>query len=71
MLDEGDKAICAEITREIVEEVVSKVMQVHLETCPHGKMLARSKAILIGACIGSSLGSGGLVLAIAKIASAI
>jgi len=71
MLDEGDKAICAEITREIVEEVVSKVMTVHLDTCPHGKMLARGKAILIGACIGSSLAGGSFVLAIAKIVSVI
>lgn len=70
-LTEGDKAICAEITREIVEEVVTNVLKVHLEACPHGKALARSRAIVIGACIGSGLGSGGLVLAIAKIASAI
>ena len=43
-LDEGDKAICAEIAREIVEEVSSKVMKIHLETCPHGRLLSKTRA---------------------------
>ncbi len=65
-LDDGDKAICAEIAREIVEEVAEKLLRMHMETCPHGKLIARSKIFFIGALIGSSVGSSGLVLAVAK-----
>lgn len=68
-LDEGDKAICAEITREIVEEVSTKVMKIHLESCPHGKLLSKTRNLIVGACIGSSVGSGGLVLLVEKLLS--
>ncbi len=68
-LDEGDKAICAEISREIVEEVSMKVMKIHLETCPHGRLLSKTRNLIIGACLGSSIGSGSLVLLIHKMVS--
>ena len=70
-LDDGDKAICAEISREIVEEVASKVMKIHLETCPHGRLLSKTRNLIIGACIGSSIGSGSLVLLAGKIIAAL
>lgn len=66
-LDDGDKAICAEIAREIVEKVSSNVMQIHLDTCPHGKLLSKTRNLIIGACIGSSIGSGSLILLVGKL----
>ena len=56
-LTDGDKAECKEIAREIIAEVLT----VHVSSCPHGIQLVKDRAILIGACIGSGLGSGGIV----------
>jgi hypothetical protein len=70
-LTEGDKAICAEMTRAIVDEVVKEVLQVHLQTCPHGRLIAKSKVFFIGAFIGSGLASSSIVLAVAKVLGAV
>lgn len=66
-LTEGDKAMCAEIAREIIEAVIDR----HIESCPHGialKVNKKSAAMfIVGVCIGSGFAGGSLVLAIAKI----
>ncbi len=55
-LTEGDKAICAEIAREIIE----KVLLEHIKSCPHGKSLLMNKVLVIGLCIGSGVGGGSI-----------
>ena len=70
-LTEGDKAICAEMTREIVTEVTGRLLGLHLQTCPHGKLVARGKMLFIGAVLGSGLESSGIVLGVAKILGAV
>lgn len=55
-LTEGDKNTCREIAREIVKEVLIE----HTKSCPHGMAFARSKAFLIGACVGSGLLGGSI-----------
>ena len=62
-LDDGDKAMCAEIARRIINDVI----QFHIESCPHGKTLLKNKMLLIGACLGSSIGGGSAVFALVKI----
>jgi len=62
-LTDGDKAECKEIAREIVKEV----MTVHIASCPHGQLLRRSKAWLVGCSVGIGLGSGGLVLGLSHV----
>lgn len=61
-LTEGDRAECREIAREIITEVIKG----HVTTCPHGLWIARSKAILIGVCIGGGFTGGGLVYGLFK-----
>jgi hypothetical protein len=61
-LTEGDKNTCKEIAREIVKEVLKE----HVKSCPHGKTILASKMLLIGICVGSGVGSGGLVFALMK-----
>ena len=43
-LSEGDKAVCMEIARTIVAEVLAT----HVATCPHGKFLETWKQRIIG-----------------------
>jgi len=62
-LTDGDKAECKEIAREIVKEV----MVAHIASCPHGQLLRRSKAWLVGCAAGIGVGSGGLVLGLGHI----
>ena len=62
-LTEGDKAECKEIAREIVKEVLVE----HIDSCPHGKALLKNRMLLIGACIGSGVGGGSAVFALAKL----
>lgn len=57
MLDEGDKAICAEIAGEVTE----KVLQKHIESCPHGIKLGKMLMLIIGTAVGSAAGGGGIV----------
>ena len=62
-LSDGDIAECKEIAREIIKEVLIE----HIESCPHGKAIMASKMMLVGACIGSGLASGGVVIALARL----
>ena len=65
-LTEGDKAMCAEIAREIVKEVLKE----HIASCPHGMTLLKSKSFIIGCIFASGicggLGGGGLVAILLK-----
>lgn len=61
-LTDGDKAECKEIAREIIQEV----LEIHIESCPHGKTILASKMLLVGMCVGSGLASGGVVFALAR-----
>jgi len=56
VLTSGDKAECKEIAREIIKEVLIE----HIKSCPHGVSLARDRVLLLGVCIGSGIGGGGL-----------
>ena len=60
MLDEGDKAICAEIAGEVCE----KVLLVHIKACPHGIKMGKLWMLLLGASIGGATGGGGIVAVI-------
>jgi len=65
MLNDGDKAECKEIAREIIKEVLLE----HVISCPHGRTILASKMLLIGMCVGSGLASGGIVVALARLIS--
>ena len=53
-LTEGDKAICAEMAREIINQVI----EFHVQACPHGKKITNLKFMLIGICVGSGVLGG-------------
>ena len=53
-LTEGDKAICNEMAGELIE----KVMERHIASCPHGLLLAKSKSWIIGVSLGVGIGAG-------------
>jgi hypothetical protein len=57
---EADKAMCAKIAAEVVE----KVLLGHVAACPFGKRQLRDRALLVGACVGSGIGGGGILFAI-------
>ena len=45
MLDEGDKAICAEVAGEVCEKIILG----HIKSCPHGIKMGKFCWMLIGA----------------------
>ena len=62
-LNDGDKAECKEIAREIIREVLTQ----HIAACPHHQAYLVSKARVIGLIFGVILTSGissGTVVAI-------
>jgi hypothetical protein len=65
VLDDGDKAIMMEISRTIVKEVLTE----HVQVCPFGRRQLRDRALLIGACVGSGIGGGGLLFTILEFMS--
>jgi hypothetical protein len=66
-MTEGDKAICAEMTRMIITDV----MEDHIKNCPHHRAFLISKARVIGILVGvvaaSSITSGGMTAIVIKI----
>jgi len=59
-LDDGDKAECKEIARVMMKEVMTE----HIASCPFGKRQLRDRAMLVGACLGSGIGGGGVLYAL-------
>jgi len=59
-LTEGDKAVCRQIAREIVQEVLKE----HILSCPHGRALLASRMLLVGISLGSGLAGGSTVWAL-------
>ena len=66
-MNAGDKAECKEIAREIVTEV----LQVHINTCPHHTAYLISKArvfgMILGVVVASGVSSGTAVAVIMKV----
>ena len=53
-----EKLECKEIAREIIAEVLKG----HIETCPHGVTLLKSRFFLIGICAGMFVQGTGIAL---------
>ena len=53
-LDEGDKAIVANIAAELLHQVVPEMIQTHSRSCPVGKRLVYLAGVATGtmACLG-------------------
>jgi len=65
-LDEGDLAQIDLRCERIAERIVQCVLDKHVDTCPHGKALLKTKFIMVGIAVGSGLASGGTVIAFAR-----
>jgi len=63
MLDNGDKALCAQIAAEVTKEMI----KTHVKVCPYGRSILKFICISIGIAIGSGLTGGGIVLAVFEI----
>ena len=61
-LTEGDKAICRDIAREIVQEVLA----IHVSTCPHGRTMFKMIWMSIGIAVGSGIAGGSVAVAVIK-----
>lgn len=70
-LDDTDRewarAIAREIAAEVIDTTLPKIINNHINSCPHGKFIATSKWFAIGICIGSGAAGGGIALALAKV----
>lgn len=65
------KEVAANISAEVAEHVIEKVLIWHTQSCPHGKNLFASKWALIGGCISMALGSGGFAAVMLKLLLAV
>lgn len=63
MLDDGDKAMCAEIAANVCE----KILITHIKGCPIGIKMGKLWMLLLGASIGGATGGGGIVAVIMHI----
>ena len=63
---EGQEAIMDLRCERIAERIVRCTLDKHIETCPHGKTLLKTKILMIGIAIGSGAASGGTIFTIAK-----
>lgn len=72
-LTEQDRAYIREVAinaaGEVSKQVIEDVLKWHTEACPHGKSILASKWGLLGLCIGSGVGGGGMVAVFIRIFS--
>ncbi len=73
MLSDQDRAYIREVAinsaAEVSERIIERVLEWHVKACPHGKSILASKWGLLGLCVGSGIGGGGLVAMFIKIFS--
>jgi len=59
------------ITERVVSKVTKELLIQHIDSCPHGKTLLKSKFLIvgsiIGAGIGGGIGGGGIVAILMKV----
>ena len=72
-LTEQDRAYIREVAVNsatvVSKQIIEDVLKWHIEACPHGKSILASKWGLLGVCIGSGIGGGGMVAVLIKIFS--
>lgn len=72
-LSEQDRDYIREVAvnsaTEVSERIIEHVLKWHVKSCPHGKSILASKWGLLGICIGSGIGGGGMVAMLIKIFS--
>jgi len=72
-LTEQDRAYIREVAinaaGEVSKQVIEDMLKWHTEACPHGKSILASKWGLLGLCVGSGVGGGGMVAVFIKIFS--
>ncbi len=73
MLSEQDRQYIREVAinsaTEVSERIIERVLEWHVGACPHGKSILASKWGLLGVCIGSGIGGGGMVAVLIRIFS--
>jgi len=70
-LSELDQAYIREVATNtagvVSKEVITEVLKWHIDSCPHGKSILASKWGLIGLCLGSGVGGGGIATVLIKL----
>lgn len=54
---------------EVSERIIERMLKWHISACPYGKSILASKWALLGLCIGSGVGGGGMVAVFIRIFS--
>jgi len=69
-LSELDQAYIREVATNtagvVSKQVITDVLKWHIDACPHGKSILASKWGLIGLCLGSGVGGGGIATVLIK-----
>ena len=72
-LSDQDRAYIREVAvnaaGEVSKQIIEDMLKWHTKACPHGKSILASKWGLLGVCLGSGIGSGGMVAVLIKIFS--
>ena len=54
---------------EVSKQIIEDMLKWHTEACPHGKSILASRWGVVGVCLGSGVGGGGIVTILIKIFS--
>lgn len=72
-LSEQDRAYIREVAINsatlVTKQIIENMLKWHIDACPHGKSILASKWGLLGLCLGSGVGGGGMVAVFIKIFS--
>jgi len=70
-LDDTERAYIREVATNtagvVSKQVITDVLKWHIDSCPHGKSILASKWGLIGLCLGSGVGGGGIATVLIKL----
>lgn len=61
------KEVAANVSAEVADRIITKVMEWHVGACPHGKSILMAKWMLVGICLTSGLAGGGIGAILSKI----
>ena len=72
-LSEQDRAYIREVAINsatvVTKQIIENMLKWHIDACPHGKSILASKWGLLGLCLGSGVGGGGMVAVLIKMFS--
>ena len=66
-LSSQDREWIKAVSHEVALQAMAEILDTHIQSCPHGQMLGRMRALGIGVAIGLMLAGAGVGFGVARL----